>query len=93
MENPGLKTLITFLSQVKRNAPAHFTAISEERRKGYGMVSRYIRYCLGQDLIEVVSVKKDRGHSPSKRYALSAKGSQLLRIFEEQSGERKTPNH
>ena len=42
MENPGLKTLITFLSQVQRNAPANFNALSEERRKGYGMVSRYI---------------------------------------------------
>ncbi len=86
MENPGLKTLITFLGQVQRNAPATFTALSEERRKGYGMVSRYIRYCLGQDLIKVVSVQKTRGRYPSKRYALSEKGSQLLRIFEEQSG-------
>lgn len=86
MENPGLKTLIIFLSQVQRNAPATFTALSEERRKGYGMVSRYIRYCLGQDLIKVVSVQKTRGRYPSKRYALSEKGSQLLRIFEEQSG-------
>jgi len=75
MENPGLKTLITFLGQVQRNAPATFTALSEERRKGYGMVSRYIRYCLGQDLIKVVSVQKTRGRYPSKRYALSAKGT------------------
>ncbi len=85
MENPGLKTLITFLGQIQRNAPATFTALSEERRKSYDMVSRYIRYCLGQDLIKVVSVQKTRGRYPSKRYALSAKGSQLLRIFEEQN--------
>jgi len=92
MENPGLKTLITFLGQVERNAPANFTAICEERRKGYGMVSRYIRYCLGQDLIRVVSVQRTRGRYPSKRYALSVKGSQLLIIFEEQTGERKAPD-
>jgi len=93
MENPGLKTLITFLGQVQRNAPATFSTLSEERRKGYGMVSRYIRYCLGQDLIKVVSVQKTRGRYPSKRYALSAKGTQLLELFEEQSGERAAPDH
>ena len=82
MENPGLKTLITFLSQVNRNAPANFTAISEERRKGYGMVSRYIKYCLGQDLIRVVSEQKTRGRYPSKKYALSEKGSRLLGMFQ-----------
>ena len=66
MENPGLKTLITFLRQVKRNAPANFTALSEERRKGYGMLSRYIRYCLGQSLIRVVSVQRTRGATPRR---------------------------
>ena len=81
MENPGLKTLITFLSQVDRNAPANFTTICEERRKGYGMASRYIKYCLGQDLIRVVSEQKARGRYPSKMYALSEKGSLLLEMF------------
>jgi hypothetical protein len=85
MENPGLKTLITFLSQVKRNAPANFTALSEERRKGYGMVSRYIRYCLGQDLIRVVSEQRTRGRYPSKRYALSEKGATFLELFKEKA--------
>ena len=82
MENPGLKTLITFLSQVDQNAPANFSTICEERRKGYGMVSRYIKYCLGQDLIRVVSEQKTRGRYPSKKYALSEKGSQLLGMFQ-----------
>ena len=59
MENPGLKTLIIFLGQVQRNAPATFTALSEERRKGYGMVSRYIRYCLGQDLVNYLPTSRD----------------------------------
>lgn len=82
MENPGLKTLIIFLGHVDRNAPANFTTICEERRKGYGMVSRYIKYCLGQDLIRVVSEQKTRGRYPSKKYALSEKGSQLLGMFQ-----------
>jgi len=82
MENPGLKTLITFLGHVDRNAPANFSTICEERRKGYGMVSRYIKYCLGQDLIRVVSVQRTRGRYPSKKYALSEKGSRLLGMFQ-----------
>jgi len=82
MENPGLKTLITFLGHVNQNAPANFTTICEERRKGYGMVSRYIKYCLGQDLIQVVSEQKTRGRYPSKKYALSEKGRQLLGMFQ-----------
>ena len=44
MENPGLKTLLSFLSQVRRNAPATFSKLCEERRRGYGMVNRYIRF-------------------------------------------------
>ena len=82
MENPGLKTLITFLGHVDQNAPANFSTISKERRKGYGMVSRYIKYCLGQDLIRVVSEQKTRGRYPSKKYALSEKGRQLLGMFQ-----------
>jgi hypothetical protein len=59
MENPGLKTLITFLGQIQRNAPATFTALSEERRKSYDMVSRYIRYCLGQDLVNYLPTSRE----------------------------------
>jgi hypothetical protein len=31
---------------VRRNAPANITALSQERRRDYGMVSRYLRFCL-----------------------------------------------
>ncbi len=82
MENPGLRTLLTFLDQVRRNAPANFSKLSDERRKGYGMLSRYIRFCLGHDLILVVSEKRTRGRYPSKEYALSERGSSLLDLFE-----------
>ena len=85
MENPGLKTFITFLSQVEKNSPANFTALSEERRKGYGMVSRYIHYCLGEGLIRVVSVQRSRGRYPSKRYALSEKGAAFLELFRDKA--------
>ena len=83
MENPGLKTLISFLSQINRNAPVNFSTLCEERRKGYGMVSRYLRYCLDQQLILIVSERRTRGRYPSKEYSLSDKGSDLLTIFQE----------
>jgi hypothetical protein len=83
MENPGLRTLISFLEQVQRNAPVNFSTLCEERRRGYGMVTRYIRFCLGRDLIHVVSEKKTRGRYTSKEYALSERGIRLLQVFEE----------
>lgn len=83
MENPGLKTLITFLCQVQRKEPVNFSALSEERRRGYGMVSRYLRFCLEHGLIRIVSEQKTRGRYPSKTYALSYRGTQLLAIFED----------
>ena len=83
MENPGLKTLISFLNQINQNAPVNFSTLCEERRKGYGMVSRYLRYCLDQEFIEIVSERRTRGRYPSKEYSLSDKGSDLLTIFQE----------
>ncbi|UCH58044.1 MAG: hypothetical protein JSV18_03885, partial [Candidatus Bathyarchaeota archaeon] len=71
-----------FLAQVRRNAPVNFSTLSKERRRGYGMVSRYLRYCIDQGLITVVSERRTRGRYPSKNYALSEKGSMLLAIFE-----------
>ncbi len=83
MENPGLKTLLSFLGQVRRSASATFTKLCEGRRRGYGMVSRYIRFCLRSGLIRVVSERRTRGRYPSRAYDLSERGAQLLRIFEE----------
>ena len=83
MENPGLRTLTNFLEQVRRHAPVNFSTLSEERRRGYGMVSRYLKFCLGNDLITVVSERRTRGRYPSKEYALSVKGLKLLNIFKE----------
>ena len=84
-ENPGLRTLTSFLKQVHRHAPVNFSTLSEERRRGYGMVSRYIKFCLGNDLITVVSERRTRGRYPSKEYALSERGIRLLSIFEDAS--------
>ena len=83
MENPGLKTLISFLDQVGRNEPVKFSTLCEERKRGYGMVSRYIRYCLKSDLIKIVSERKTRGRYPSKEYSLSSKGNSLLGMFKD----------
>jgi len=82
VEKPGLRTLISFLRQVQRNAPVNFSTLCEERRRGYGMVSRYLRFCLDYDLIRIVSERRTRGRYPSKDYALSEKGSRLLTVFE-----------
>ena len=83
MENPGLRTLISFLEQVQRNAPVNFSTLCEERSRGYGMVTRYIRFCLGRGLIRIVSEKRTRGRYPSKEYALSERGIRLLKVFED----------
>lgn len=94
MKNPGVKTLISFLDQVKRNEPVNFSTLCEGRRRGYGMVSRYLRYCLGHGLIRVVSERRARGRYPSKEYALTEKGSKLISIFEDsgpQESSRKAP--
>ena len=87
MENPGLRTLISFLNQVKKQAPVNFSGLARGRRRGYGMVNRYLRYCLGKDLIRIVSEFRTRGRYPSKTYALSERGSKLLAIFDEEKEE------
>ncbi len=87
MENPGLRTLISFLNQVRRQAPVNFSGLARGRRRGYGMVNRYLRYCIGKDLIRIVSERRTRGRYPSKTYALSERGSRLLDIFDEEKGE------
>ncbi|MCW3990313.1 MAG: hypothetical protein NWE88_09585 [Candidatus Bathyarchaeota archaeon] len=87
MENPGLRTLISFLNQIKKQAPVNFSGLAQGRRRGYGMVNRYLRYCLGKDLIIIVSERRTRGRYPSKTYALSERGSKLLAIFDEEKEE------
>ncbi len=96
MENPGLRTLISFLNQVKKQAPVNFSGLARGRRRVYGMVNRYLRYCIGKDLILIVSEFRTRGRYPSKTYALSEKGSKLLAIFDEEKEEttvRGSRNH
>ncbi len=87
MENPGLRTLISFLNQVKKQAPVNFSGLARGRRRGYGMVNRYLRYCLGKNPIRIVSERRTRGRYPSKTYALSERGSKLLAIFDEEKEE------
>jgi len=80
MDNPGLRTLASFLEQVRRHSPATYSKISEERNRGYGMINRYLAYCLREDLIRVASIRRTRGRYPSKTYVLSERGAQLLGI-------------
>ncbi len=80
MDNPGLRTLASFLEQVKRHSPATYSKISEGRNRGYGMINRYLAYCLRENLIEISSVRRARGRYPSKTYVLSERGARLLGI-------------
>jgi hypothetical protein len=95
METPGLRTLLSFLNQIKTQAPVNFSGLARGRRRGYGMVNRYLRYCIGKDLILIVSEFKTRGRYPSKTYDLSEKGAQLLAIFDEEKEETavRRPRH
>jgi len=83
VENPGLRTLLSFLNRVGSMAPANFTAPCEGGWRGYGMVSQYLRFCLEQGLIRVVAEKRGRGHYSSRDYDLSERGRRLLEVFEE----------
>jgi len=82
LENPGLRTLISFLRRVGERAPANFSSLCEGR--GYGMVSRYLGWCLEKGLIRVVEVRRARGRYPSKTYGLTTRGRRLLELFEGQ---------
>jgi DNA-binding PadR family transcriptional regulator len=82
VENPGLRTLLSFLNRVGSRAPANFTALCKGGWRGYGMVSRYLRFCLEHGLIRVVAERRGRGRYPSKDYDLSERGRRLLEIFE-----------
>lgn len=78
--NPSLRTLIAFLKNVRRNAPANFTKLMEE--KGASSVARYIKFCLRHKLIHVVSVHRGGGR-PRRTYDLTGSGATLLIIFKE----------
>ena len=81
MLNPGIQTLNEFLTQVDNLAPVRFTELSEGRQRGYGMVSRYLKYCLGAGLIEVEKEERTRGRYPSKFYRLTSRGRKFLDIL------------
>ncbi len=80
-ETPGLKTSLSFLNKVKRKEPVNYSILCERWRRGYGMVSHYLRYCLGHGLIWIVSVWRNRRRYPSKEYDLTEKGSRLHDIL------------
>ena len=81
MINPGLRTLLSFLHQIEEMAPVNFSRLSEARKYGYGMVTRYIKFCLQKELIVVLSERRTRGRYPSKSYGLSDRGRMVLEAF------------
>ena len=82
VENPGLRTLLSFLNRVGSRALANFTALCEGGWRGYGIMSRYLRFCLEQGLIRVVAERRETERYPSRDYDLSER-RRLLGIFEE----------
>jgi len=88
LRNPGVQTLLTFLKQVRKHEPANFSTLSRERRKGYGMLSRYLDYCLAENLITIHSTIQTRGRYPSKKYSITKKGEALLDLFTENTDQR-----
>ena len=88
MKNPGVQTLLTFLKQVRKHEPANFSTLSRERRKGYGMLRRYLDYCLVENLIIIHSTIRTRGRYPSKKYSITKRGEALLELFTENMGQR-----
>lgn len=84
MDNPGLLSVIQFLTNMREMGRANFSQITNHKGKGYGMVSRYIKFCLKFDLIKIVEVKKNsRGRYPSKVYSISEKGEIIVNMFAE----------
>lgn len=88
MNNPGLKTLLSILQQIKEKGPLTFYQLSLMRSRAYGLVSRYLKFCLKSELIEIHSQHKGRGPYLSKKYQLSPKGHQLINIFERKNDEQ-----
>ena len=81
MKNPGIRTLTSFLVTVRDAAPVNFTKLCDAKNSGYGMVSRYIKFCLRYGLILVVREVKGKGRYTSKFYNLTATGFEFLEIF------------
>jgi len=81
MENPGVKTLYEFLKIIKEKQPTTFSELAAIKNDGFGIVSRYLKFCLKHDLIEIVETRKTRGRFLSKLYALTVNGHSFLRVF------------
>ncbi|UCD44115.1 MAG: hypothetical protein JSV27_08210 [Candidatus Bathyarchaeota archaeon] len=83
MYNLGVRTLIQLLGDVGDREPVNFSDLCLGGRRGYGMVGRYLKFCMAAGLIDVVAVRKGRGRYPSRDYALSERGRRLLELFGE----------
>ena len=81
MPNPTIKTLVEFLRLIKKEEPVTYYGISKHRRKAYGMVSRYLRFCLQKGFIKIAGTAKGRGPKPSKFYVISPRGEAVLNLF------------
>ena len=91
MENPGIRTLQTFLSIVKSQEPTTRQRISEDLNRAYGMVNQYLKFCLKTNLIGISKVQRNRGPWPQKFYVLTSNGKKLTEILE--AIENDLPSH
>ena len=83
MENPGIRTLQTFLSIIKSQEPTTRQRISENLNRAYGMVNEYLKFCLKTNLIEISKVEHSRGPWPQKYYVLTSNGKILADVLEQ----------
>lgn len=82
MENPVPLTLLTFLDKMRRLQSITYSTLVEERRRGNGIVSHYLRLSLDNGLIQIFSERRIKGRNPSRVYTLTEQGAQLLTIFQ-----------
>jgi len=82
VENPGIRTVVYFLRNLKAKQPATYGDLSDNV-VGSGMVSRYICFCLKNDLIETVGIVPGPGRYPSRLFQLTKNGNSLLGLFGE----------
>lgn len=88
MDNPGIRTLTTFLERVKKHQPANFSTLSTTKKgKLFGMTSKYLPFCLKHNLITIIETKTGGRGRPSKTYALTKNGEKLTQIFTHILGE------
>ena len=76
-----IENLINFLRRLKKLQPATYQNLSKNRRS-FSVTSKYLRFCLSCNLIQINDTRIVQGNKRSKRYVLTKNGEEFLNIFE-----------